>query len=259
MPTSGKTTLGRRDALAVIGGAGVAALTASALAQNAPAAQPSKGHALSPESLGWDDASGQYVLPKLPYAYNALEPVIDAQTMEIHHSKHHAGYVKGLNTALAELARLRSGSGDAGLIKHWERELAFHGGGHINHSLFWLNMTPPASGSAPRPTGPLAERIDQSFGSFEAFSAQFTAAANAVEGSGWAWLVFNHLSRRLLVQQMEKQQNGLMTGITPLLGVDVWEHAYYLRYQNRRADYVKAWMGVVNWPNVEKMFDHLNA
>ncbi len=259
MPTTSKTTLGRRDALALIGGAGVAALTASAVAQNTPAAAPGKGHALTPDALGWDEASGQYVLPKLPYAYTALEPVIDAQTMEIHHSKHHAGYVKGLNTALTELAKIRSGSGDAGLIKHWERELAFHGGGHINHSLFWLNMSPPSAGTAPRPSGALAQRIEQSFGSFDGFAAQFTAAANAVEGSGWCWLVYDNLSRRLLVQQMEKQQNGLMTGVTPLLGVDVWEHAYYLKYQNRRAEYVKAWMGVVNWGNVEKMFEHLIA
>ncbi len=255
------STLDRRSMLSLIGGAGLAALASpgasDALAQDSTGAR--KAHVLNAESLGWDAASEQYVLPKLPYTYNALEPVIDAQTMEIHHTKHHAGYVSGLNTALMQLKKIREGSGDPSLIKHWERELAFHGGGHVNHALFWLNMAPPKSGGGGTPSGALAAQIDRDFGSFDAFSRHFLAAANSVEASGWGWLVFCHISGRLLVQQMEKQQNMLITGVTPLLGIDVWEHAYYLKYQNKRADYTKAWMNVVNWPNVEKMFSHITT
>ena len=257
MPDS-TSTLHRRDVLTLLGGAGLAALASSAAAaQSKPAL--AKAHAMNAESLGWDEATGQYVLPKLPYAFDALEPVIDAQTMEIHYTKHHAGYVKGLNAALAALAKIRDGSGDASLIKNWERELAFNGGGHVNHSLFWLNMAPPNKGGGGRPSGALAAAIDRDFGSFDAFASQFQAAANSVEGSGWGWLVYCNISGRLLIQQMEKQQNMLITGISPLLGVDVWEHAYYLKYQNKRGDYTKAWMGVINWPNVQQMYEHLTT
>jgi Fe-Mn family superoxide dismutase len=256
MPDS-TSTLDRRDVLTMLGGAGLAALASSAAsAQSQPPTPRPGAHVLNAESLGWDAASGEYVLPKLPYAYDALEPVIDAQTMEIHHSKHHAGYVKGLNAAIAAIAKIRDGSGDISLIKHWERELAFNGGGHVNHSLFWLNMAPPNNGGGGRPSGALAAAIDRDFGSFDSFSKMFLAAANSVEASGWGWLVYGQIAGRLMVQQMEKQQNMLITGVTPLLGIDVWEHAYYLKYQNRRADYTKAWMNVINWPNVEKMFEY---
>lgn len=197
---------------------------------------------------------GEFVLPKLPYEYNALEPHIDAQTMEIHHSKHHQAYVNGLNKAAAELAKARE-SGDMALVKHWSRELAFHGGGHINHALFWNTMAPAEKGGGGRPEGALAEAINRDFGSFEKFAAHFSAAANAVEGAGWAWLVFDRLSGRLMVQQMEKQQNLLLTGAAPLLGCDVWEHAYYLKHQNKRADYVKAWWNVVAWAKVGELFE----
>lgn len=249
--------LDRRAALGLLAATGAAAALAPAvLGADQPAQRP---RALPPEFLGWDAAKGEYVLPKLPYAYEALEPYIDAQTMHIHHDKHHQGYVNGLNKALAELAKIRSGSGDASLIKHWSRELGFNGGGHVNHSLFWLCMAPPSAGGGGSPSGTLAEGITRDFGSFEAFGKQFHAAAAAVEGSGWAWLVFEHISRRLLVQQMEKQQDMLVTGVTPLLGVDVWEHAYYLHYQNRRSDYITAFMNVVNWPRVQSMYEFITG
>ncbi len=242
--------ISRRDAItsaAVLGG----------IASFAHAGQPDRpAHhpILSPAELGWDAAKREYTLPPLPYAYDALEPHLDAATMEIHHSKHHAGYVKGLNNALAKLAEIRAGAGDASLIKHWSRELSFHGSGHVNHSLFWTVMAPTAQGAGGEPGGPLATAIARDFGSFAAFVTHFNAAANAVEGSGWAWLVHEPTADQLMVIQGEKQQDLMLTGVTPLLGVDVWEHAYYLRYQNRRADYVKAFMNVINWKRVAENF-----
>lgn len=245
------TPVSRRDALAAalaLGAVGATLPARSSLAEPAAAGSPVGRRLLTPDELGWDAAKGEYTLPKLAYAYDALEPHLDAQTMEIHHSKHHAAYVKGLNTALSKLAEIRAGTGDAALIKHWSREVSFHGGGHINHSIFWAIMAPGGKGG--QPTGALADAITRDFGSVDAFSTHFQAAANAVEGSGWAWLVHEPTSDRLMVIQGEKQQDMMLTGSTPLLGVDVWEHAYYLRYQNRRADYVKAFMNVINWNRV---------
>lgn len=241
--------LDRRAALAALGLAGAGLAAASAFAQ-----QP-ETDATSPQGFfGWDPTKGEYVLPALPYAYDALEPHIDAETMRIHHDKHHAGYVAGLNKAVAELAKIRAGTGDASLIKHWSRELAFHGGGHFNHCWFWLTMLPPKLGGGEPPTGALAEGINRDFGSFDAFKKQFVAAANAVEGSGWGWLVYDRMSRHLLVQQMEKQQNMLLTGCIPLVCCDVWEHAYYLKYQNKRSDYINAFFNVINWKRVGPIY-----
>ncbi len=213
---------------------------------------------LTRRDLGWDEAAGEYVLPPLPYAYDALVPHIDEQTMQIHHDKHHAGYVRGLNKAVAALKDARSSS-DSSLIQHWERQLAFHGGGHVNHTLFWTGMAPAGSGGGGKPSGSLAEAINKSFGSFDAFQFQFKAAAGAVEGSGWGWLVYEPISSRLLVTQMENQQKMLFAGVVPLLGVDVWEHAYYLNYQNRRADYVTAFMNVINWSEIQRRYDAATA
>ncbi|MCB9846472.1 MAG: superoxide dismutase [Phycisphaeraceae bacterium] len=207
-----------------------------------------------PVAPGFDAQRNEYVLPPLPYAYDALEPHIDAQTMEIHHAKHHAGYVRGLNTALARLAELRAGGGDASTIKHWAREVSFHGSGHINHSLFWSGMGPSGAGGGGEPTGALRQAIDRDFGSFEAFASQFRAVANAVEGSGWGWLVHEPAAGRLLIIQEEKQQDMMLTGVVPLLGIDVWEHAYYLRYQNRRSDYANAFFNVISWKEVSRRF-----
>lgn len=205
-------------------------------------------------TLGWNNATGEYELPDLPYAYDALAPHIDEQTMRIHHGKHHAGYIRGLNRALKALRDIREGSGDVGLIKHWSREVSFHGSGHVNHAMFWAGMAPEGAGGGGFPEGALAARIERDFGTFEQFAAHFKAASKSVEGSGWGWLVWEPVAGRLLVIQGEKQQDMMMTGVVPLLGVDVWEHAYYLRYQNRRADYLDAFMRVINWAEIGRRF-----
>ncbi len=194
-----------------------------------------------------------YELPELPYGYADLEPVIDAQTMEIHHSRHHQGYINGLKAAEEALAAARA-SEDYGLIQHWSRKLSFHFGGHVLHTLFWQTMAPPDSSGTGGPSGELATAIDRDFGSFDAFRGQFSAAARTVEGSGWALLHYRPQDNRLVVAQAEKQHDLAMWGATPILGIDVWEHAYYLRYQNRRADYVDAWWQVVNWNRVAELY-----
>ncbi|EHL09084.1 superoxide dismutase, partial [Desulfitobacterium hafniense DP7] len=192
-----------------------------------------------------------YQLPELPYAYDALEPHYDEATVRLHHDIHHKGYVDGLNNAEAKLAEARE-KGDFGLVKHWERELAFHGSGHLLHTLFWTNMTPDGGGT---PAGALGERISQDFGSFEAFKKQFSAAAVAVEGSGWAVLVWNPEFKKLEILQAEKHQNLTQWGAVPLLTVDVWEHAYYLKYQNKRAAWVETWWNLVNWADASQRFE----
>ena len=193
---------------------------------------------------------GGHTLPPLPYAYDALEPYIDEATMRIHHDRHHRAYVDGLNRAERALQAARA-SGQFDLVKHWERELAFNGAGHYLHTIFWNVMSPQGGG---RPTGPLAEAIDASFGSFEAFRRQFSAAAEQVEGGGWAILVWSPRSGRLEILQAEKHQNLSQWDVVPLLPLDVWEHAYYLKHQNRRADYIRDWWNVVNWPCVAERF-----
>lgn len=262
-PTTAQTEdspLSRRAALAALGAGGLGALAAAANAQpRAGAGGRARDDDTRSRMPGWDEETGEFVLPDLPYPYDALEPHIDEQTMRIHHRRHHQGYVNGLNRALKELAKIRSGDGDAGLIKHWSRELAFHGGGHINHTLFWLCMAPEGRGGGGEPRGPLMEHIRRDFGSFDAFKAHFKAASGAVEASGWGWLVYDTVSGRLMVAQMEKQQDMLLTACVPLMGVDVWEHAYYLKYQNRRGDYVDAFMNVVNWPFVGRLFQQARA
>ncbi|WP_151737966.1 Fe-Mn family superoxide dismutase [Paenibacillus tengchongensis] len=194
---------------------------------------------------------GGHTLPPLPYPYNALEPYIDETTMRIHHDKHHQSYVDGLNKAELKLAEARK-SGDFDLVKHWERELAFNGAGHYLHSIFWNVMSPQGGG---RPTGALLDAIERSFGSYDAFKAQFSEAANKVEGGGWAILVWSPRSRRLEVLTAEKHQNLSQWDVVPLLALDVWEHAYYLKHQNNRADYIKDWWKVVNWPFVAERYN----
>jgi len=194
-------------------------------------------------------ALAQHTLPALPYDVALLEPHIDAQTMQIHHSKHHAAYVAGLNKAETEMARARE-NGDYAMVQHWARQAAFHGGGHWLHSMFWKVMAPAGNGGGGEPMGELEAALRQSFGSVDAFRKQFSAAAAAVEGSGWALLHYRPSDETLLVLQAENQHKLSPWGSTPILGVDVWEHAYYLKYQNRRADYVAAWWNVVNWKQV---------
>ncbi len=189
-------------------------------------------------------------LPPLPYPYDALEPHIDEQTMRLHHDKHHLAYVNGLNNAEAKLADARE-KGDYALVKHWEREAAFHGAGHFLHVIFWENMTPNGGGA---PTGALADAITARFGSYEKFLAQFKAAGAAVEGSGWVLLVKNVMTNTLDILTAEKHQDLSQWVTLPILACDVWEHAYYLKYQNNRAAYLEGFVQVINWRDVERRF-----
>ncbi len=188
-----------------------------------------------------------YQLPDLPYDYNALAPAIVPEIMELHHDKHHATYVKGANTALEQLADARANS-NFGAINKLEKDLAFNLGGHFNHSVFWTNMTPGGS----EPTGGIKEALDGKFGGLESFKKEFSAVALGVQGSGWAVLGYDALSQDLRVYQVFDHQGNLPVGQTPLLLLDMWEHAFYLQYKNVKADFVKAWWDVVNWDNVNE-------
>jgi Fe-Mn family superoxide dismutase len=196
-----------------------------------------------------------YTLPALPYAYDALEPHIDARTMEIHHSKHHQTYINNLNGALKDsghegLAIEALVAGVDQLPEALRATVRNNGGGHANHSLFWTVMSPQGGG---QPEGALAQAIDTDIGGFEAFKEAFTKAALTRFGSGWAWLSVTR-EGRLVVESTGNQDSPLMTGNTPVLGLDVWEHAYYLQYQNRRPEYIAAFYNVVSWPEVARRF-----
>ncbi len=203
-------------------------------------AQPPEAAAAKPKA---------YSLPSLPYPADALEPHIDAQTMTLHHDKHHKSYVDGLNAAIASLETVRkSGSPeDFEKIRGLTDALSFNGSGHTLHTVFWSNMK---KGGGSEPSGSPAHYINRDFGSFKSFQAHFSTAANKVQGGGWGILAWEPLSARLIVLGAEKHQNMTMFGCVPLLVLDVWEHAYYLKYQNKRADYVAAFWNVVNWDNV---------
>ncbi|MDH6236916.1 superoxide dismutase [Cryobacterium sp. CG_9.6] len=192
----------------------------------------------------------EYTLPQLDYDYSALEPSISATIMELHHSKHHQAYVTGANTALAQLAEARD-SGALANVNKLQKDLAFNLGGHVNHSIFWTNLSP---NGGDKPVGELAAAIDDFFGSFEKFQAHFTAAALGVQGSGWAVLAWDSIGQQLIIQQFFDQQSNFAAGIVPVLMLDVWEHAYYLDYRNVRADYVKAFWNIANWANVQERF-----
>jgi Fe-Mn family superoxide dismutase len=191
----------------------------------------------------------EYTLPDLPYDYSALAPHISAQIMELHHSKHHNTYVTGANTANAALAEARE-SGNLANVNKLEKDLAFNLGGHVNHSIFWTNLTPETG----EPTGDLLEAIGRDFGDLEKFKAHFTATALGVQGSGWSVLAYDVIGQRLSVFQLFDQQGNVPFGLVPLLMLDVWEHAYYLDYQNVRADYVKAFWNIVDWDNVGQRY-----
>ena len=191
-----------------------------------------------------------YTLPDLDYDYGALAPHIAPEIMELHHSKHHAAYVAGANTALEQLAEARA-NGNFGAVNKLEKDLAFHLGGHINHSVFWKNMSPDGGGE---PDGEVAAAIDEFFGSFEAFQGQFGAVANGIQGSGWAMLVWDPLGQRLNINQLFDQQANVPVGQLPVLQLDMWEHAFYLQYKNVKADYVEAFWNVVNWHDVAERF-----
>lgn len=197
----------------------------------------------------------QYTLPELPYDYAALEPHISGKIMELHHSKHHNTYVTGANTALEKMAEARE-SGDHGSANLLAKNLAFNLGGHINHTVFWNNLSPDGGGE---PEGEVAEFLKDQFGSFNAFKEQFTGTATGIQGSGWAVLGWDNLGQRALIFQMFDQQGNIPVGITPLLQIDMWEHAFYLDYLNVKADYVKAFWNIVNWQDVGARLERAKA
>jgi Fe-Mn family superoxide dismutase len=213
--------------------------------------------AVTPLSVLAQDKGG-FTLPKLPYAYDALEPHIDKQTMEIHHDRHHQAYVDNLNKALAKEPELQKKPIDA-ILRDIQKvpmdirqAVINNGGGHYNHTLFWEVMGPKAGGE---PAGALGKAITGALGSFDKFQAALADKGMTRFGSGWAWLVYVDKDKKLDVRNSLNQDCPLMEGATPLLGLDVWEHAYYLKYQNKRGDYIKAWWNVVNWPAVAARYE----
>jgi Fe-Mn family superoxide dismutase len=196
-----------------------------------------------------------YTLPELDYDYAALEPHISARIMELHHSKHHKAYVDGANAAVTKLEELRD-SGDYAALNGVEKNLAFHLGGHTNHSVFWKNMSPDGGG---QPEGEVAAAITEYFGGFEKFQAHFNANANAIQGSGWSILAWDTIAERPHIMQLFDQQGNIPVGQIPLLQLDMWEHAFYLQYESVKADYVKAWWNVVNWEDVAARLDRAKA
>ncbi|NGY70892.1 superoxide dismutase [Bacillus megaterium] len=196
-------------------------------------------------------APGRHELPPLGYSYSALEPYINREIMRLHHSKHHQSYVDGLNKAELMLQQARN-TNNFDLLKHWEREAAFHGSGHYLHTIFWEIMSPEGGG---RPRRQLLQQLQKDFGSYEKFMMHFSQAAKKVEGVGWAILVWSPRSRKLEVLQAERHQLLTQWDTIPLLVLDVWEHAYYLQYKNERDPYVDNWWKIIYWPNVEKRFE----
>ena len=192
-----------------------------------------------------------YTLPDITYDYGSLEPYISVKIMELHHSKHHAAYVAGINGALAALEEARE-KNDFANINKLQKDLAFHLGGHINHSIFWKNLSPDSEG---RPEGELAAAITEFFGSFEAFQAHFNATALGIQGSGWAFLAWDSLGERLVIEQLYDQQGNVAPATIPVLMLDMWEHAFYLDYLNVKGDYVKAFWSIVSWGDVQARFE----
>lgn len=245
-----KNMITRRDAIQRVGmAATVCALGAGTRAAQAQTAAP-------PAVV----APGPYQLPPLPYAVDALEPHLDARTMEIHHDKHHAAYVQNLNKAVAEFPVL-AGQPVEALLKTLptvpekiRTAVRNHGGGHANHTLFWSLLKKNENG---RPTGDLAKALDAKFGSYDTFRQEFTKAALGVFGSGWAWITAEPAGLRL--ETTPNQDSPLSAGRIPILGIDVWEHAYYLKYQNRRADYIAAFFNVINWDRAAELFAKASA
>ena len=192
-----------------------------------------------------------YELPELDYAYDALEPHISAEIMELHHTKHHANYVACANAATEAIKAEAEGEGNGDRLRALYKNLAFNLGGHTNHSIFWKNLSPNGGGE---PTGELAEAINEAFGSFEGFKKAFSGAALSLQGSGWAVLGYDHIAGRLAIQQLTDQAGNTSINLTPLLMLDMWEHAFYLQYKNVKADYVKAVWNVFNWDDVAERY-----
>ena len=193
-----------------------------------------------------------YKLPDLPYDFNALEPVISAEIMQLHYSKHHNAYVTNLNAALEKYQEAEK-NGDVAAMIALQQAIKFNGGGHVNHSIFWTNLAPVGKGGE-APTGELAKALEQEFGSFASFVEKMSALTIGIQGSGWGWLGCNKANGRLSLTTCSNQDPLSTAGLIPLLGIDVWEHAYYLQYKNVRADYVKNIWRIVNWKNVEERF-----
>jgi Fe-Mn family superoxide dismutase len=201
----------------------------------------------------------KYELPQLPYEFGALEPNIDAKTMEIHYTKHHQTYTNNLNAALEKCSEDIQNMDIVDILQNLSKTpgdvrgaINFNGGGFDNHRIFWNNLTPNGGGEA---TGKIADAINNTFGSFDAFKDKFTSSTVAIQGSGWGWLVFNPSSGKVDYKAMPNQTSPRTEGLIPLLGCDVWEHAYYLKYQNKRPDYVNAWWNLVNWADVNQRFE----
>lgn len=191
-----------------------------------------------------------YTLPELPYAYDALEPHLSAETLKLHHDKHHATYVKGANEAMDKMSQARA-KGEFATINQLQKDLAFNLSGHFLHSLFWQNMSPDGGG---KPSGDLARAIGTTFGGYAGFSSQFEAAAAKLQGSGWVSLAWEPLGKQLMVEQVLDHQENIGNGTLPILVMDMWEHAYYLQYQNRKADWVAAFWKLVNWDDVAQRY-----
>lgn len=197
--------------------------------------------------------SQSYKQPDLPYDFNALEPVISAEIMSLHYSKHHAGYVANLNKALEQLAEAEQ-KNDLSTQIALQSAIKFNGGGHLNHSIFWTNLAPANQGGGVAPEGALAEAIQKEFGSLDKLIETLSSKATAIQGSGWGWLGYDQTKGKLAIATCDNQDPLITKGLIPLLGIDVWEHAYYLQYKNVRADYVKAIWKIVNWKNVAERY-----
>jgi Fe-Mn family superoxide dismutase len=196
-----------------------------------------------------------YTLPDLPYDYGALEPHISAQIMRLHHDKHHAAYVAGANQTLEQMAEAEA-AGNYASVNQLQKNLAFNLAGHVNHSIFWTNLSPDGGGD---PDGALGQAVAAAFGGPDALRAHFTAAALGIQGSGWAMLSYDPLGQRLFVEQVYDHQSNVPTASVPLLVLDMWEHAFYLDYLNVKADYVKAFWQIANWPDVAARFSRAQA
>lgn len=240
-------TLTRRDFIQAstiaVTGLGLLGLSSSSHAEDKHKIQPIPGYLNMP--IG---TNGVYQTPPLSYSYEALEPFIDKETMRLHHDIHFDSYTKGLNEALGEIENARVNN-DFKYLKYHEEQLAFHGSGYVLHTLFFEQMTPATNQNVPSQT--LKNRLATAFNHFEAFQSQFFAAAMQVQGSGWAILGYQPMGKKLIILQAEKHQNLTQWGIIPVLAIDVWEHAYYLKYQNKRAEYIKNWWNVVDWQGLE--------
>lgn len=200
----------------------------------------------------------QYKLPDLGYDFNALEPIISAEIMTIHYTKHHATYVANLNKALEQLAEAEQKHDLAAQIA-LQSAIKFNGGGNINHSIFWTNLAPVNKGGGVPPEGVLRQAIDQEFGSFDKFIETFSSKTIAIQGSGWGWLGFNKANHKLEIATCENQDPLTIKNLVPIIGIDVWEHAYYLQYKNVRADYVKAIWKIINWKNAAERYNQAIA